>query len=453
MTSKKRIPVGIWVESNPGDQWAHQGMTRLLGFIIEGIAQGGVYQIRLLLPDYTRPEAAEDLKSLNAKEGIDYIIYSPKDFNEEVNSFEDLAIFANTYIEVDGWLSLFPQYTHATLLDAPVTVIFPDAIPLVFPDYAEASWGEDGHHVAWRDRVGELLADVDRVITFSEHVARDHVNDLFRYDLSKIRPIIGAPPDLSPLLPYVRDHKRTPDSLKKAAEDLRRHALTHSSPYFEDYPFEDSPYVAISTQDRVTKNLRIVADAVSRVVRDDRASLKMLMTAQLMFGTHWSPLPYFVEDAQLHRDIISLPDLPRPVHAAFYHAAELAIHPSIFEGGAGTFPFLEAASVGTPCLMADGPHQREINLQAPRLAKFVFDPNDTDGLVKLIRMVRDHRAEIVEEQASIYQQLRQRTWQDVAMEYARAATEDNKHVKSRAQSAGDNEKIRTADKKIGQAQL
>lgn len=435
MSRKQRIPVGIWVESNPGDQWAHQGMTRLLGFIIEGIAQGGAYQIRLLLPDYTRPEAEEDLKSLNAKEGIDYVLYSPKDFNEKVASFEELAMFANTYVKVDGWLSLFPQYTHATYLDAPVTVIFPDAIPLVFPDYAEASWGEKGHHVAWRKRVGELLTKVDRVITFSDHVARDHVNKLFNYDIRKIRPIIGAPPDLSSLVPYVRDHKRTPSSLKQAAEDLRRHALTHGSPYFEDYPFEDSPYVAISTQDRVTKNLRIVADAISRVVRDDRVNLKMLMTAHLMFGTHWSPLPYFVEDAQLHRDIISMPDLPRAVHAAFYHAAELAIHPSIFEGGAGTFPFLEAASVGTPCLMADGPHQREINLQAPGLEKFVFDPNDTDSLMKLIRMVRDNRAEIVEEQASIYQQLRQRSWQDVAMEYARVATESNKQMKLKAPRA------------------
>ena len=449
MSREQRIPVGIWVESNPGDQWAHQGMTRLLGFIIEGIAQGGVYQIRLSLPDYTRPEAEEDLKSLNAKEGVDYALYSPKDFNEEVNSFEELAMFANRHVKVDGWLSLFPQYTHATYLDAPVTVIFPDAIPLVFPDYAEASWGHKGHHVAWRERVGDLLTKVDRVITFSDHVARDHVNKLFNYDVSKLRPILVAPPDLSPLLPYVRDHKRTSDSLKQAAEDLRRHALAHGSPYFEDYPFENSPYVAISTQDRVTKNLRIVADAVSRVVRDDRANLKMLMTAHLVFGTYGSPLPYFVEDAQLHRDIISMPDLPRAVHAAFYHAAELAIHPSIFEGGAGTFPFLEAASVGTPCLMADGPHQREINLQAPRLAKFVFDPNDTDGLIKLIRMVRDNRAEIVEEQASIYQQLRQRSWQDVAMEYARAATENNKQVKLKAQRARDSKtKMRIADPKI-----
>lgn len=413
--------IGVWLEANRGDQWAHQGMTRLLGFIIGGAAASGEYQFHLALPDYIRDEAAEDLCTFGATEGVDYVLHSPREYGFAAETFADLAEFANRHVKVDAWISLFPQFTSAKYLEAPVTTVFPDAIPLIFPDFSDHSWGEGGNHVKWRERVGELLSHVERVITFSEHVARDHVCRLFDVDYSRTRVVVGAPPDLSTLLPYLKDRRRSPESLQMAADAMRRHASKRNWGHLESYPFEDVPFIAVSTQDRVTKNIRIVADAVSRLVRNEGADIRMFMTAQFVRGATWSPLPGMVEAFQLHRDVVSVPDLPNAVHAAFYHLAELAIHPSIFEGGAGTFPFLEAASVGTPCLMADGPHQRELIDQTPGLAKFTFDPNDAEGLARLICEVRANRAEIVEEQHSIYEVLRQRNWSDVASAYARAA--------------------------------
>jgi len=423
--SKVRPPIGVWLEANRGDQWAHQGMTRLLGFIIGGLAVGGEYQFHLVLPDYIRDEAAADLRTFGAVEGVDYVIHSPAQYGATAGTFAELAHFANQHVPVAAWISLFPQFASARHLKAPVTAVFPDAIPLIFPDFSDHSWGKNGHHVKWRERVQELLDHVERVITFSEHVARDHVCRLFGVDYSRTRVVVGAPPDLSEHLPYIVDRQRSAHSLQMAAHALRRHASERGWSYLESYPFEEVPFIAVSTQDRVTKNIRIVADAVTHLVRHSGVDVRMFMTAQFVRGATWSPLPRVVEDAQLHRDVVSVPDLPNAVHAAFYHAAELAIHPSIFEGGAGTFPFLEAASVGTPCLMADGPHQRELNAQTPGLARFTFDPNDAQGLSLLIRDVMANRAEIVEEQRAIYDLLRQRGWSDVARAYARAALDED----------------------------
>lgn len=421
MNATPRIPIGIWLEANEGDQWAHQGMTRLLGFIIGGVAVGAEYQLHIVLPDYICEEAAEDLRTFGASEGLDYVLHSPSNYGDVAQSFAELANFANRRVDVAAWISLFPQFTSARYLKAPVTVVFPDAIPLVFPDFCDSAWGKQGNHFFWRKKVQDLLGHVERVITFSDHVARDHVERLFGVDISRTRVVVGAPPDLSQYLPYLRDRRRSVESLQGAAADLRRHARERKWAYFEAYPFDEAPYIAVSTQDRVTKNIRVVADAVTHLVRETRADMRMFMTAQLVRGAKWSPLPAVVEEAQLHRDVVSVPDLPNAVHAAFYHAAELAIHPSIFEGGAGTFPFLEAASVGTPCLMADGPHQRELNAQVPGLARFTFDPNDVVGVSQLIREVSQNRSEIVEEQAAIYDLLRQRGWVDVAHAYAKAA--------------------------------
>ncbi|MBN8819787.1 MAG: glycosyltransferase [Sphingomonas sp.] len=397
-------------------------MTRLLAFIIEGLAIERRHCFCLVLMDHIRDEAEADLKTISAVRDIDYTLHSPRDHGVKVNDFLELAKFANHHMSVTSWLTLYPGYTHAKFLDAPVSAIFPDAIPLVFPDLSEAAWSRSGHHVAWVAKVTELLKSSERVITFSEHVARDQVSRLFDFDIARTRVIRVAPPDLAPLLPFVQERRRNSDSLRQASALLRKYAANQKWDYLIDFPFDQVPYVAVSTQDRVTKNIRVVADAVSRLVREDRYDARILMTARLLLGTSWTPLPSLVGTEQLHREVVSMPDLPRQEHAAFYHCAEVAVHPSIFEGGMGTFPFYEAVSVGTPCLMADGPHQREMTDRVPAVGSFVFDPNDSTKLADLIKYIRNDRAGVLEEQLEIYEKLRARDWGDVAAEYASAAT-------------------------------
>jgi len=424
MTSGERIAIGVWIEPHPGGQWAHQGMTRLLGFIIEGAAAGGKYAFHLFLPDYIRDEAQTDFASLAAARGLDYYMHSPRDHDETVDGFTELAHFANRHAKrakVVGWLSLFPQFDQARLLDGPLTLIFPDAIPMVFPEFSDFYWGPEGHHTILRERVTAMLGFADRAITFSDHVARDQVNHLYGFDLNRITSVVAAPPDLAPLLPFVENRRRTAVSVACAAAMLRSHAREREWHYLDDYPFEDVRYIAVSTQDRVTKNIPVVANAVDDLVRQHRIDARLFMTAHFHFAPPATPVAQLVENRQSVRDVVSMPNLPRAEHAAFYHAAEVAVHPAIFEGGAGTFPFYEAISVGTPCLMADGPHQRELIAMAPELAEFTFDPNDRRHLARLILEVRANRAEVVERQLAIYEQLSRRTWAQVAEAYASTA--------------------------------
>jgi len=421
MTTGDRIPIGVWIEPHPGSQWAHQGMTRLLGFIIEGAAAGGKYAFHLFLPDYVRDEAQSDFATLAAVRGLDYHMYSPGEFGETVNSFAELAEFANRHANVAGWLSLFPQFDHARMLNGPLTLIFPDAIPMVFPEFSDFFWGPEGHHTILRERVTAMLGLADRVITFSEHVARDQVNHIYGFDRSRITSIVAAPPDLASLLPFMEGRERTPASVASAAAMLRTHAGERGWHYLDSYPFEDVPYIAVSTQDRVTKNIPVVANAVDDLIREHRIDVRLFMTAHFQFAWPPTPVARLVQERQSVRDIVSLPNLPRAEHAAFYHAAEIAVHPAIFEGGAGTFPFYEAVSVGTPCLMADGPHQRELIAMAPGLAEFTFDPNDRRHLARMIMEVRADRAGILARQSAIYEQLRRRTWAQVAEAYASTA--------------------------------
>lgn len=398
-------------------------MTRLLGFLIEGIARGHDYVFRIVLPDSIREAAEADLATLNARAGVDYTLHSPADAGQVAEDPAALAGFANDHVDVAGWLSIFPTFTFAKLLKAPVTTIFPDAIPTVFHEFSDLAWGDAGNHVRWRDSVADMLASVDRVVTFSRHVAERQATGIFGVPPAAIRVVPHASPDLQDLLPFMKDRRKTRESIAQAADMLRGHARAHGLLYLRDFPFEDVPYIAVSTADRVTKNLRLVAEALERLQRQERISIKVIMTALIHFGADWTPLPGLIERAQNQFDFLSMPDLPRDVHAAFYHCAAVAVHPSIFEGGHAPFPFYEAVSVGTPCLMASGPHVAEIAELQPGFADHVFDPNDPDRLVALIRDVLDDPAPAIAHQQHLFARLSDRGWDEVATGYARAATE------------------------------
>jgi glycosyltransferase involved in cell wall biosynthesis len=421
MNSERR-PVGIWVESPRGAQWAGQGMTRLLGFIIEGIAAAKSHVFRIVVTDEIRDEAEADFDELVAQNGVDFTFHSPRDVGEKVEFFDDLARYANEHVTVDAWISLFPNQTGAQLLDAPVSTIFPDAIGLAYHDFDDVSWGANGPSVTWKNRVAATLKTVNNVITFSSHVARDHVTGFFGVSPDRIRVIPHAPPTLEGILPFVRNAERTDETRFRAAEMLRRHAAQQGLHYLIDFPFEHVRFAAVSTQDRVTKNIRVAVEAIELLVRSWHEQFKLIMTAQVHFGSTWTPTPAAIELAQLQFDVLSMPDLPREVHAAFYHCAEVTVHPSVFEGGRGVFPYYESISVGTPCLMAGGPHVAEFMKDAPELKAFVFDPSDAHQLARLLLDTSMRRDEVTALQSATVARLRQRTWGDVAREYVDAAT-------------------------------
>ena len=97
----------------------------------------------------------------------------------------------------------------------------------------------------------------------------------------------------------------------------------------------------------------------------------------------------------------------------------------------GTLPFFEAVSAGTPCLMADGPHVRELLKQHP-LEDTVFDPFDAYGLADLIMRALARRDALLASQSAVLAALRRRDWSAVAAEYATAATGHALPAKARA---------------------
>ena len=80
--------------------------------------------------------------------------------------------------------------------------------------------------------------------------------------------------------------------------------------------------------------------------------IKLLFTAPLYPN---APLARYLDEHAFHFDAVSVPHLPDAVHAALLHAAALAVHPSVFEGGHAPFPF-KGINYGAAFFMATGFH-------------------------------------------------------------------------------------------------
>jgi len=417
-----RVPVGLWSELGPGARWANEGVSRVVGFLIEGAAAGRKYTFHILVPHGMGETVREDLRQLSAVEDRDWVVWEPP-APAHGEALSELADFANRNVPVEAWIVTFPHFSGSLHLTKPKATLYPDALPYDFPLgwNEENAWGPDGSWPKWRRTATNVMAETAVVITFSRHVAERHAGPLCDVPLKKVRVIPLAPPDLAPLLPFVTNRQQTAESRSRAADILRKYATEQSLDYLRGFPFEEVNFVAAATQDRPTKNLGLTAEAVRRVVRERRGNLKLFMTAHLHVGATWTKLPEIVRRGQFHHDLISLPDLPRDVHAALFHCATVVVHSSFFEGIVGSLPFYEAASVGTPSLLARGPHIDELLETEPTIEPFVYDPYDIDRLADLIVDVASNRETYVKAQAEVFGRLVQRSWSEVATEYAQAA--------------------------------
>lgn len=429
------MPIGIWWELPPGSRWSHEGVSRVIGFLISGAAIRRSYAFHLVVRPGHAAEVRADLRQLAAHEFVDWHVHEPTPDEEahyirEAAALGDghapvenvaLALFANAKVPVDGWIIPFPHFESGAYLDQSKAVLVPDALPYDFPLGWIGDWQASGAWPQWRKRATDLCAHADAVINFSNHVAHRHAGPLLGIPREKIHVVPLAPPDLSAELPFVRGRKRSQTSRGQAAAILREHAAERGLDYLRNFPFEECNFVVDATQDRPTKNLGLTIEAVERLVRRERYPLKLFLTAILHFGEDWTRLPLIVEQRQFYRDFSVMHSLPRQVHAALFHAAAVTVHSSFYEGIIGCLPFYESVSVGTPCLFARGPHTAELLETEPVLAPFTYDPYDTDGLSRLIVETIEARDDVLSIQSGVCARLRRRTWADTADGYVEAA--------------------------------
>jgi hypothetical protein len=98
--------------------------------------------------------------------------------------------------------------------------------------------------------------------------------------------------------------------------------------------------------------------------------------------------------------------------AACYRLADLAVNPSLSEGGC-PFTLTEALSVGTPVVMARIPVTEEVVADEEMRNMMLFDPYDWRDVASRIEWALQHREVLLSAQNEFYLVLSKRTWRDV----------------------------------------
>ena len=358
-----------------------------------------------------------------------------------VSEFKHMVDYANKSLNIDCWFVLNVIHPGMKYLNGPVVSLFADFVPATCPTgFPEWAVRLD------KDRIKKAMPYVTRYITLSDHVRHEHAEKLFAIAPEKLVTIHHAPIDLSPSLPlYKLGAPRTTESRAKAAQIIRDYCGTKLwktdslarrllQEYLADFPFEEVDYVFVSTQNRPYKNIDRVAEAVARLLRRDFVDLKMVVTCQMDIFSG-AGLGHFVGSNFLHHDILSIPRVPREVHAALYHCAAVTVHPSFFEGGTNSFTFYESLSLGTPVLLSRNAATREAS-DGPDFDALMFDPYSVEEMADMIRQTIAERDAVFARQWQIYERhAARRNWGDVARDYAEVFRSAATGMESREKSS------------------
>jgi glycosyltransferase involved in cell wall biosynthesis len=336
------------------------------------------------------------------------------------DEFRLLARVVSARKDVAVWYVPHPAALQALEIGRPLVVAVPDLVYLDFPTVFDADTFN-----AIDNRIRKVVSNANAIVTYSEYVRRQHVLRGQERLIGSTHVIPHAGMDLEPVLNDVSQQFN--GGSRKAAlaaiHDFVRNEYRPSfsseyvpADYLLDFPFDEVDYLYVSSQIRPHKNYFNLFRAFEILLRRKRLNLKLFFTGRMKLETPETiVLREFVRSAHLELDIVSIPDVPPKVHAAFYHLAKLTVVPTLFEGGF-PFPFTESLSVNTPVVMSSIPVTRQ-TLPADLAKSTLFDPYDVCDMAERIAWGVSHCQHLLERQKAFYTQLRGRTWDLVLEEY------------------------------------
>ncbi|OJW47813.1 MAG: hypothetical protein BGO67_09035 [Alphaproteobacteria bacterium 41-28] len=172
-------------------------------------------------------------------------------------------------------------------------------------------------------------------------------------------------------------------------------------------------FIFYASQFRPNKNIISLLKAYDYLLKRRYIPHRLILTGLP------SILPSINEYIQTHgleNDVLCLHGLSTQELAACYKLADLAVNPSLSEGGC-PFTFTEALSVDTPVVMSRIPVTLEV-IKDPDLDKeMFFDPYDWKDMADRIEWALQNKEALLAKQKLFYNVLEKRTWKTVVDEY------------------------------------
>lgn len=297
-------------------------------------------------------------------------------------------------------------------IQAPRLMCVPDVVLADFP-VGFAGVGGDRFLENFQ-QVEAAIRGGQHFVTYSNSVKWGTLVDRYAVAPESIAVVHHAPNDLSRWI-SVSGFADPETASRNYCQGLLINAIQRSfnRAYANGFQNRELKFLFYASQLRPNKNILTLLRAYEHLLRKSFIGHKLIMTG----NPSASPaVKSFIAEYRLENDVLFLHGLKPQELAACYRLAELAVNPSLSEGGC-PFTFTEALSVDTPVVMAKIPVTEEI-LTDPELQEVtLFDPYDWHSLANRIEWALAHRNDLLTIQRRTYVELSRRTWANVVDEH------------------------------------
>lgn len=313
---------------------------------------------------------------------------------------------------IRAWYSPTAFWPAFNKINAPRLMCVPDVVLADFPVGFAGVGGE--RFLQNFQQVESAIHGADHFVSYSDSVKWDTLVDRYAVPADKVTVVHHAPNDLSRWV-AVRGLADAEASSKNFCRALLLNAIQRSfkREYASGFANSDLKFFFYASQLRPNKNVITLLKAYEYLLRKRFIGHKLIMTGN---PATLPEVGRFVAQHRLENDVLFLHGLKIQELAACYKLADLAVNPSLSEGGC-PFTFTEALSVDTPVVMARIPVTEEVLTDSALQAVTFFDPYDWRDMAQRIEWAINHREELLDIQRRTYRELAKRTWTHVVDEH------------------------------------
>jgi glycosyltransferase involved in cell wall biosynthesis len=311
---------------------------------------------------------------------------------------------------VKAWLSPTSFWPEFNNIAAPGLLCVPDVLLAEFA----TGFARQPELLKNFENVERTIRGGRAFVTYSSQVKWKTLVDRYAVNPADVSVIPHACSDLSP---WIMVKGFTDDTLATTSycQELLQEALCRvgADSHVKGLHSGSLKFFFYASQFRPNKNVIMLLQAYNHLLRERFIHHKLILTGD---PKRVPLIANFIQEYGLAKDVLFLHGLSTPELAASYYLADLAVNPSLSEGGC-PFTFTEALSVNTPVVMARIPVTEE-TLVDPRLQEMMlFDPYNYKDASARMEWGLKNRELLLSAQREAHAGLRQRSWLDVVDEY------------------------------------
>ncbi|MBR0850299.1 glycosyltransferase [Bradyrhizobium diazoefficiens] len=318
----------------------------------------------------------------------------------------------NRLTDVDAWYSPTAFWPSFNKINAPRVMCVPD---VVLGDFPVGFSGVGGDRFRETFRMVEAAIQGSKYfVTYSNDVKWRTLVETYGVSPGNVSVVKHAVNDLNDQV-NITGFANNEVTRRLYAESLFRAALNKASnlDYTASFANLSVKFIVYPSQFRPSKNVINLLRAFSHLLRERYVGHKLILTGN---PADMPEINRYIREHNLANDVLCLYGLTTQELAACYSLADLAVNPSLSEGGC-PFTFGEALSVGTPAVMARIPVTEEVITDRHLQSVMLFDPYDWRSMAERIEWALQNRGALLAQQLKVFDSLARRTWDNVVAEH------------------------------------